>query len=39
VYPSPGQSFLTIVQPGHAGFEVDIRKRKLCGFSIAIVST
>jgi hypothetical protein len=37
VYPSPGQSFLIILQPGHAGFRVDFfRKRRLCGFSIAI---
>jgi hypothetical protein len=38
VYPSPGQSFLTILQPGQAGFSgIDFRKRRLCGFSIAIV--
>jgi len=42
VYPSPGQSFLIIPQPGHAGFGVDFRrdfrKRRLCGFSITIFS-
>src|SRR5438132_1619831 len=38
MYPSPGHSFLIILQPGHAGFGIDFRKRRLCDFSIAIVS-
>src|SRR6266568_6183479 len=38
MYPSPGQSFLIILQPGHAGFGIDFRRRRLCDFSIAIVS-
>ena len=38
MYPSPGQSFLIILQPGHAGFGIDFRRRRLCDFPIAIVS-